>query len=242
VLQTPRKPQRPVFPYDQSAPREARLSRGELRVLDRLRAGANQSAIAAEFGNSVHTVRTVARNIREKFEVHSVAELLHGLEAGVYTIAAKPVSEPRAFSLSSAIGIIEREHDRSKKSRGMRTVRMHSDEISALLGLAQSYHAVVARSAQLSEDLGSVVGRVEGLVEKIGGERAVLARAVGRELGVTDAERGGTRSAAKIERLGEIFAATPFALYGDARERILDAFRTGYKVGRRDHEAKRPHT
>jgi DNA-binding CsgD family transcriptional regulator len=241
VLQTLRKPQRPIFPYDLPAPREARLSRGELRVLDRLRAGANQSAIAAELGNSVHTVRTVARNIREKFEVHSVAELLRGLEAGVYTIAAKPVSEPRAFNLASAIGILEREHARSQTGRGMRTIRMHSDEISALLGLAQSYHAVVARSAQLSEDLGSVVGRVEGLVEKIGDERAVLARAVGRELGVTDAERGGTRSAAKIERLAEIFATTPFALYGDAREKILHSFRTGYKVGRRNHEAKRPH-
>lgn len=240
MLQTPRKPQRPIFPNGLPTPREARLSHGEIRVLDRLRVGAKQPTIAAELGNSVHTVRTVARNIREKFEAHSVAELLHGLEAGVYTIAAKPVSEGRAFNLASAIGILEREHDRSQKGRGMRTIRMHSDEISALLGLAQSYHAVVARSAQLSENLGSVVGRVEKLVDKIKDERASLAHAVGRELGAADAEGRNTRSAKQIERLGAIFASTPFALYGDAREKILDSFRTGYNVGRRDHEAKRP--
>ena len=239
MSRTRRAPNDDISPNARTASREAALTRGELRILERLRAGATQSAIAAELGNSVHTVRTVARTIREKFESASITEVLHGLRTGAYTIAQKPAAKRRAFNLGSALGILEHEHGRLPADRKLHTLRMHPDEIYALLGMAQSYHAVVARGAQLSEDIGSVVDRVEGLVEKIKDERAMLAHAVGRELGATDAERGSMRSAAHLERLGALFTATPFALYGDAGERILDSFRTAYNAGRRDHEAKR---
>lgn len=220
-------------------PREAALTHGEIRVLERLRAGASQPAVAAELGNSVHTVQTVARTIREKFQAHSIADVVCGLNAGVYTVARKTLPKPRVFDLASALGVLEREHARLLGAGKIRTLRMHPDEITALLGMAQSYHAVVARGAQLSEELGEVVGRIEGLVESIARERVAISRAVGSELGAIDAERGSTRSAAQLARLGTVFTATPFALYGDAEKTIVDAFQTAYSAGRRDQEAKR---
>jgi DNA-binding CsgD family transcriptional regulator len=138
--------------------REAALTRGETFVLTRLRAGASQPKIAADLGNSVHTVRTVVRNIRAKFHAPSVDQLLRGINAGVYTIVEKAVPEPQTFNLKSALCTLEREL-RLSPDRRMRNVRLHTDELLALLNLAQSYNAAVDRDIALSETIAPDSGR-----------------------------------------------------------------------------------
>jgi Bacterial regulatory proteins, luxR family len=129
-------------------------------VLDGLRAGASQPAIAAELGISVHTVRTVARNIRAKFHARSVELLLHGISAGVYTVFEKPVPKPPAFNVESALRTLEREC-RLSQGRELRNVRLHVDEISALLKLARSCDDAVASTSahEVSRQTATIGGR-----------------------------------------------------------------------------------
>jgi DNA-binding CsgD family transcriptional regulator len=118
--------------------REAVLSPGEAAVIEQLRRGKNQVTIARETGRSVATVRTVCKNVREKFRARSVKELLRGIEEGAYVVTRRPVDDSPAFGLASALAALKRERDRAGTRDQMRTVRLHREEISAILRLANA--------------------------------------------------------------------------------------------------------
>jgi len=63
------------------------------------------------------------------------------------------VPEPQAFNLTSALGTLERQL-RLVLGPHMRNVRLHPDEISALLNVAQYYQTAVEYGAVRSADIG----------------------------------------------------------------------------------------
>jgi len=128
----------PVVPEARPEKHEAVLSPGEAAVIEQLRRGKNQVIIARETGRSVETVRTMCKNVREKFGAHSVKELLRGFQEGVYVIARRPRGDSPAFGLASALVTLKRERDRQGTRDQMRTVRLHREEISAILRLASA--------------------------------------------------------------------------------------------------------
>lgn len=134
----PSGPRRPVVPEGRPEEHEAVLSPGEAAVIEQLRRGKNQVIIARETGRSAETVRTMCKNVREKFGAHSVKELLQGLDKGVYVIARPRVGDSPAFGLVSALVALKRERDRQGTRDQMRTVRLHREEISAILRLASA--------------------------------------------------------------------------------------------------------
>lgn len=152
MLRTRRGPRGAIFPDGLPTPREAQVTPRELHVLGRLQAGVAQPAIAAELGKSVHTIRTITRNIREKFDARSVAELLCGIRIGLYTVRKKSEVKASSFNLESALAVPQREYDRSRK-HVLQTVRLHHDEISALLGLVQSSYNAGQRARKQSDGI-----------------------------------------------------------------------------------------
>ena len=79
-------------------PRLERLSPREREVLDLMVAGKDRATIAGELYVSVNTVRTHAKNILAKLEVHSTLEAVRlALEAGV-----RPPGRPAATGTDSA--------------------------------------------------------------------------------------------------------------------------------------------
>jgi len=214
----------------------ATLTQGELRVLEQLRRGLKSPAIAQVSGRSVHTVRTISRNLREKFGAHSVSELLAGLESGVYAIAQTRKAQP-AFDLTSALDALDRANAEKRWSRPMRTLRLHANEIAALLRMGQAHQAMVASGRRIAENLDSVVGGVEELLAKGRDARASLAAAIGHEMGESDAKRRTLRGPAELARFGAILLRHPFPLHGGDRAEVLDAFRRSYAAGLRDYQA-----
>jgi DNA-binding CsgD family transcriptional regulator len=225
-----------AFRLGPPSPREAVLTAGELFVLSRLRLGLNQAAIAEESGRSVHTVHTISQNIRCKFEARTIAELLDGVRLGVYTIREKAVPETPVFDLASALRVLERELTKAVAHGKMRTVRMHTLEMSSILSLAQAHSALTSRAPMSPKEGATVTDAVNALFETIKQERAALASAAANVLGAIDAERGTALSTDRLERIAESFAGTPFAIYGDARDEVIASFVSGYKAGRRRHE------
>ncbi|HEX3464245.1 MAG TPA: LuxR C-terminal-related transcriptional regulator [Candidatus Elarobacter sp.] len=126
-----------------SRPMEVGLSPRERDVLDGFVAGKSDTQIASMIGRSVHTVRTIARNIRAKFLDIKMEELVAGVRRGDYRIRR---SEDR-FNLHSAVAAIERalremqrRQARSPRRNPRFSVRFHELEAEALLRIG---HAVL---------------------------------------------------------------------------------------------------
>jgi hypothetical protein len=205
-------------------------------VLEQLRRGLDYREIARSSGRSVHTVRTISRNARQKFGARSVDELLAGLEAGTYVIAPSREMPPRAFDLTSALEMLDRAQSESGQ-HAMLTLRLHRDEIAALLRLGDAHQAIVSGGQRIVADLANVVGGVEKLLSRERDGRAALAEEVARTMGVHDARRRTVRGPAEIARFAAIIVRRPFRLHGADRAAVLDAFRSGYAAGMRDHDA-----
>lgn len=122
---------------------EVGLSPRERDVLDGFVAGKSDTQIASMLGRSVHTVRTIARNIRVKFLDLRMEEVVAGVRRGDYRIRR---SEDR-FNLRSAVAAIEhalremqRRQARSPHRNPRFSVRFHELEAEALLRIG---HAVL---------------------------------------------------------------------------------------------------
>jgi DNA-binding CsgD family transcriptional regulator len=121
--------------------RLAALAPSERRILALIITGKSDTAIAAHLDRSVHTVRTIAKSIREKFGVHRMDDIVRGIETGAFTIRN---AEDR-FNLGSAQQVLEKALEdlreiylRGKVDRS-RNVRLHELEMLALLAAAGEY-------------------------------------------------------------------------------------------------------
>ncbi len=224
-------------PRTEAIPREAALTAAESDVLEQLRRGLDPEAIARASGRSVHTVRTISRNIREKFGARSIAELLAGLDSGTYAAGRKAEARTRPFDLASALDALDRAQSAKRDDPPMRTVRLHRAEIAALLVVGEATQAIVCDGQRIAATLDGVVGHVERLLSAGRDERAVLAGVIAREMGVRDGKRGTQRGRAELARFAAILARQPYPLRGPDREAVLESFRASYAAGRTESES-----
>jgi len=212
--------------------RAVALTAAEERVLEQLRRGLKHSAIARSSGRSVHTVRTISRNAREKFGARSVVELLEGLDAGKYAVAPRKAEVGR-FGLASALETLDRARS-GNDPHAIRTLRLHHDEITVLLRLGDACQSIVSGSEQIVADLDSVVRGVERLLSRERDGRAALAGEIAQTMGALDARRRTVRGPSELSRFTSILVRRPCALHGAERAAVLDAFRSGYATGLHD--------
>ncbi len=212
-------------------PRDTILTENEHDIVMRLLRKENASQIARETKRSVHTVRTTIRGIYSKLGVHSVVELSDALACGELVIHCKETKE-RAFGLSSSLLVLERESVRRSKST-IWPVKLHRDEIAALLNAGYAYSLLATTESNLS----TLIERVEHLVADAEAQRPRIAIAIASVLGLQDHANGVMREPSQIDALAAVCADTPFPLKQGSRSELLDEFRTSYAAG----SLARPH-
>jgi DNA-binding CsgD family transcriptional regulator len=203
-------------------PHEVLLTANEYDIVTRLLRNEKSPQIARDTKRSVHTVRTTIRVIYGKLDMHSVSQLSEAIARGDLIIRVKSESNETSFDLGSALIVLQKASNRTKGA--IWPVKLHRNEIQALLNAGNAYTLLAATESNLS----SLIDRVGHVVANAEHERPKLAVAFASVLGAQDRTIGIVRESPQIDRLAAVFADTPFPLRKGARSEVFDAFRSSY--------------
>jgi hypothetical protein len=103
-------------------------------------------------------------------------------------------------------------------------VKLHRDEIQALLTAGRAY----ALLAETESNLSALIERVERVVADSEAERPKIATAFASALGSQDRALEIVRETSQIDALAAVCADTPFPLRKRARSAVLGVFRSSY--------------